>query len=159
MTLLCSGAPWALGGQGSLKADQGTLSPYLRVRSLLPTLSTSSFHPFQPGLKVGWILTGEEPPPAHRVLSIFFCILSGSLLAGGHRCPSLETGADQSLEEQKSVVCPGSARFWSPSRASSPAPPSSLIPSAGDLVGPSGGVCGPEWGPVSLAGSPQGLVL
>lgn len=43
---------------------------------------------------------------------------------------------------------------WRPSRAWPPHPlSSSLIPSAGDLVCPSGGVCGPGWGPVSLAGS------
>lgn len=62
---------------------------------------------------------GEEPPPAHGVLSIFFCIWSGSLMGGGHRCPPFETGADQSSEEQKSVVRPGSARSCRPSRASS----------------------------------------
>ena len=33
------------------------------MRSLLPKLSTSSFHPFQSGLKVGWILTEERSHP------------------------------------------------------------------------------------------------
>ena len=33
------------------------------MRSLLLELSISSFHPFQSGLKVGWILTEERSHP------------------------------------------------------------------------------------------------
>lgn len=124
VTLLCSGAPWAPHGQGSLKADRGIRPPCLGGGEPSEVSAAQTVH-FQLPSFPAWAEsgmdsnTGEEPSP---FLSIFFCILSGSLMGNGHHCPSFEIGADQSLEKQKSVACPGSARSCCPSGASSSLP-------------------------------------
>lgn len=127
VTLLCSGASWAPHGQGSLKADQGIRPPCLRGGKASEVSVAQTVH-FQLPSFPAWAEsgmdsnTGENHPPAHRFLSTFFCILSGSRMGGGHHCSSFEIGVDQSLEKRKSVACPGSARSCCPSGASSSLP-------------------------------------